>query len=367
MKSLLIILVFGIGCSSKTAKVEAPSSVDSGKLVTVGLKELSDGDFDGALKNFETVLKKDSMSPYVPVATYNSGIALQGQKKFSEALERFRNALSYYSGKPSPQQADIFYHMAACYEALGDDPKTVAALLDVKNRFQFFPEEIHVEVLARLAGVYARLNNEVDAQKNYDLAEKALASLRKNILPRDNPPWMSKTLFNMGKMPLKKLVVEDFETGLKPLERGQVWLLRAARLNDPKWSQMASFELIQVYRDAWSLTEAVPIPKDEDKLVGMKSQQEKMMSMAAALFGMMSRLKLERGVDFDHENKYVREVFDYLDGLEKNLETLLKSRPVEESLTPEAEKTDGLKRGTTITPTPQPEKKLPAKKPDPNL
>ena len=137
---------------------------------------------------------------------------------------------------------------------------------------------------------------------------------------------------------------QDFTTGLKPLERGQVWLLRAARLNDSDWSSKASFELMQVYKDAWGVIEAIPLKPEEDRLLALKDQQSQKVLMAAALYNLLSRLKLERGFDFQKEDKYEKEVFETLAQIEGKLETVLKSRPVEQSLTPAAEEKEGLKR-----------------------
>jgi hypothetical protein len=244
------------------------------------------------------------------------------------------------------------------YEALADKSGAIAAFLDALNRLPKDNNPLGVEVLARLAGLYAQMGNDTEALKYYDSAEKKLLVLRRLQVTEEIPSWLPETLYNMGKMSLRPLNPDAFEVSLKPIERGQVWLLRVARMKVDLWSDLAAHDLINTYQAAWSLIEGVPLRSDTDRVMALKDQQDKKISMSVALYSLISKLKLERGYDFSIETKSEKLVFDAVSDVESHLETILKSRPVEQNLTPAAMEREGLKRhGKLVDPSKKKESK----------
>jgi len=325
--------------------------------LSVGKRKLSEEKFDEALEQFNLVLKNQTTTPEIPYAYFYSGVALQELNRCPEAIDRFRKFFGMATKDPLLPHA--FYRLGLCYETLDDKGAAVAAFLDALNRVKAH-EPLRAELQARLAGLYAQLGNEQEAQRLYELAEGELLALRRQHPPKEVPSWLAKTLYNMGKMSTKPIKAQDYEGSMRSYEKAQIWLLRLARLNDRKWSQPASVELVKIYNDAWKVIEEVPLYDETDKLLAMKDQQDRKIGMAVSLYNLYSKLKLERGYDFSNENENEKFVFDSLAPIEEKLELLLKSRPVEQSLTPAALEREGLKRRGKMIPVDM--SKLPKKK-----
>jgi tetratricopeptide (TPR) repeat protein len=364
LSALILLAIVAFACSSASKKsdvqtADAQAADKEEQQFTDGLEAMKEGDYDDAISIFEKFQAQHLTSRYSVPVQYNWGIALENLKRWSEAIEKFRFVIETSRGKAPPQEAQALYHSALCYEALGDDSKSVGALLDALNRKQYFSEEAVVEINARLASAYARVGNEKQADLYYKRAESGLAAMKRKTDGVAPPSWLGKTLYNMGKMPLKKLAVDDFLSGLKPLERGQIWLLRAAELGDEVWAPKASFELIQAYRDAWAVIESVPLKESDDQLLAMKEQQDLKISMAVTLHELISRLKIERLPDESKPSQASDEIFAVLETILKDVESLTGTRPVQQALTPEANEREGIKREGTMVPIKAPSVKKP--------
>jgi hypothetical protein len=234
---------------------------------------------------------------------------------------------------------------------LGDKSGAIAAFIDSLNRLGSQPVPMRAELQACLAGLYAQMGNGSEARKLYDKAEKEISVLRRQHPEDGLPSWLAETLYNMGRAATKPLTTEDFDGSLRSFERAQIWLLKVARFNDKKWSEPAAKEILRLYDDAWRMIESVPLMDDSDRVLALKDQQDKKINMGVSLYNLLSRLKLERGYDFSLENKYEKSIYEKLAPMEAQLEILLKSRPVEQSLTPAALEREGLKRkGKLVSP-----------------
>lgn len=353
---LISLLVFSCASPKKevATSVEAPPPVH----LATGKKFLANGKFEEALTEFNTVLKNQTTTPEVTYALYYSGVALQELDRCQEATERFRKFASGMNSQDAELVPQAFYRLGLCYEVLKDKGGAIAAYLDAINRMPGVKLPLKAELQARLAGLYAQMGNQEDAQTLYDSAEKDLMFLRRQHPNNSIPPWLAETLYNMGKVATKPLALEDYEGSIRSFEKSQVWLLKVARFNDKKWSELAARQVIQMYSDAWKMIENVPLIDDSDKILALKDQQDKKINMSVSLYNMMTHLKRERGYDFSAENKFEKSIFEGLSDLEVRLELLLKSRPVEQSLTPSALEREGLKReGKLVDPDQKPKKK----------
>ncbi len=341
-----------LACASNKSAPEEVTSRPAPEHLSKGRKLLEKEKFEEALAEFASVLKNQTTTPEVPLAIYYSGVAQQGLGKCPEAIEKFRKYTSGIANSDVNLVPQAFYRLGLCYEALGDKGGAIAAFIDSLNRIASTQTPLRAELEARLAGLYAQMGNEQDAQRLYDAAERDLMAMRRLHPSNELPPWLASTLFNMGKMSTKPLVNEDFEGSIRSFERAQIWLLKVARLNDKKWSELAANEIVKMYSDAWKMIDSVPLRDDTDKVLALKDQQDRRINMGVALYGLISRLKLERGYDFSVENKFERQVFESLADVDSHLEMLLKSRPVEQSLTPAAQEREGLKRSGNVIDVP---------------
>jgi tetratricopeptide (TPR) repeat protein len=354
----LPIFLLVLSCAGSKKNEAPPVEAAPPVHLAAGKKLLANGKFEEALAEFNSVLKNQTTTPEVPYALYYSGVAYQELNRCQEASERFRKFASGMNSQDPELVPQAFYRLGLCYEVFKDKGGAIAAYLDALNRLPGVKIPLKAELQARLAGLYAQMGNQQDAQTLYDSAEKDLMFLRRQHSNNTIPLWLAETLYNMGKVATKPLAQEDYEGSIRSFEKAQVWLLKVARFNDKKWSEAAAQEIIHLYNDAWKMIEDVPLIEDSDKILALKDQQDKKINMSVSLFNMLTQLKRERGYDFSAENKYEKSVFEGLSDLEAQLELILKSRPVEQSLTPAALAREGLKReGKLVDPDQKPKKK----------
>ncbi len=345
-----------MGCIGPTSKSQLEfARMPPSEHLVAGRKLLNEKKYEESLIEFNEVLKSQTTTPEVPQALFYSATAMQELKRWKEASERLRKFTSTFGAQSSDLIPEAYYRLGLCFEAMNDNGSAIAAFVDALNHMMKDRSPLRVELQARLAGLYAQMGNETEAQKLYESAERELLALRRQ--QSEVPPWLPKTLFSMGKMSLRPILPENFEGSLRPFERAQIWLLRVARLNNAEWSDPAAKEIIRFFHEAWSIIEEVPLLEDSDRLVALKDQQDRKINMGVSLFNLLSKLKLERGYDFSVENKYEKMVFDSISPLETQLEALLRSRPVDQGLTPAALEREGLKRKGKFIPVPLPKKK----------
>jgi len=365
MKSaFLCSLLFLASCSFLSNKEPETGMQGRARLYQEGLRYMSHHQYQEALEKFEEVLKKEAVGPEVTGSLFQSALALQGLERWEESLLRLRKYISLQD--INPFQATAFYRMGLAYEAIGQEPKALAAFQDAMKREKNLTEETRVEIQSRLANVYSRLGQSSEAEYWYKKSEENFLKLRKKFGNR-RPPWLAETLYNMGRVLLRKIHVESFAFDLRPIERSQEWLLKAIRVEDQKYSPLAAQELVEVYQSALEAINSVPLDnQDQDKIRSLKDQQDKKIEMSTQLYQLIAKLMLDRGYDFDYETNAEKKTFLAITEIKKSLELILRSRPVNQGLTPEARRREGLKRKGQNSPPPS----LPPKKPveiDPNL
>ena len=253
MKIIYFAIFLLVGCATKPEpKVihDDPHSMINSQgpqLYQQGLKQLAANDYVGALESFDKFLEAQPVSPYTQVAVFNSGRALEGLQKWHEASAKYR-AVVQATGKAPRLQALALYQLSFPYEAVGDDPKTVSTLTDALARSSYLPDQIaSAELPARLASAYARVGNLEQAMQYYTKAESGIARLRHKSRNEKSPEWLARTLFLMGRVSLKEISWDEFESALRPVERAQFYLLQALELDDAKWSEESLRELQRVY------------------------------------------------------------------------------------------------------------------------
>jgi tetratricopeptide (TPR) repeat protein len=353
MKKILLLMAAVILCACSTKTVhpteEESESLKEKTLYEQGIKALTKKEYAIASTGFSQLLQEFPSSHWLPNAYYNLGLALEGQDKHAEAAEKYKKVVEYYQGVHTRDEADALYRLSMCYEILGDDAKMVLALLELDTHAEFLNRNTGtVELPARLAAAYARLNNLDQAKIYYARAEQGLKRMRRVHLTQDTLAWLPKTLYSMGKLaPLRpEFSDDDFKNYVTTLERAQSWLLRAAELGRNEWSKKASVELVSGYNEAWNFIANYPAPKDPDKLQALKALQQKQKSMAEVLDRAIDKLKSERlpSTPHDPEPAQVTEIFKNADFVQNQIDETIQARDVQDQGTFEAQQREGLKR-----------------------
>jgi tetratricopeptide (TPR) repeat protein len=311
---------------------------------------LQEEKFEPALKVFDDFLQQDPTSHYSQVANYNSGRALEGLSRWTEAAERYRAVTVACEGIAPKLQALALYRLSFTSEALADDAATVAVLHDLVNRSESLPKEVaNAELPARLASAYARVGSFDEAVSFYKKAEVGIAQLRRSAGPGGTPEWLPRTLYFMGSMSLRRVSWDDFEAALRPLARGQAYLLQAAEVGVAPWSERASQDLIATYRELWNTLATAPRPDTSDALVSVRRFQRRQWDLAGLVLENLQELRA-RFLPNKDSGQATKDIEAFSQGLQKEIAKLLVQRPAGEGATPESVARKAALRGSVISP-----------------
>lgn len=319
----------GGGSQASVEHVAGRAPQEAPALYAQAVDELELQKFDESLRDFDRFIQQTPTSRYSQAALLNSGRALEGLKRWSDAALRYRSVIASTARAPRLQAAAL-YRLSYVHEALGDDPQVVADLSDLQARGRDLPQEVaEGEMPARLAAAYARVGNFQKAQQYYQRAEVGLARLRQKSAVI--PEWLPKTLYLMGESSRTKVSWQDFETVLRPLARGQVYLLESAELSQAPWSERASKDLAQIYDELTTTLEKAPMPTG-DPLLAKRALQKLQWERAALLLESLTDLKARFLPEFKSKPE-IASLLSALRQIDARLEALLSERPAGEELT----------------------------------
>lgn len=337
------------------ASSEPPLPREAPEAYRKAVDDYEAGRFDAALEGLDAFVRREPATRWTQAAILNSGRALEGLGRHADASERYRSVIRNTDRAPQ-LQAMALYRLSFCHEALGEDQAVVATLHDVLPRERFLPKEImQAELPARLAAAYARSGNFEKALEFYQRGESGIARLRRASAEKPVPPWLARTLYFMGTLSLQKVSWDEFETTLRPLGRGQLYLLQAAELGSETWSDQAARDLIGIYRDLWSLIENAPVPATSDPLIGRKQVQERQWDLASLLLERLNELRAHAlpvvsSLEDSAPSEQARAIHAFADEMEKKIQRLLAQRPEGEGLTPESFLRRQSVRGRVVNP-----------------
>lgn len=340
LKYLLLAFALIAGCGTVETLIDRPHVVEGNRvppLYSQALAEIENGKYAEARANLELFLSQNPVSLYSQVALFNIGYTLELERSFKEAGDKYRE-VALNTVKSAPRlQAYALYRLSYCLEALGDDAQVVAVLTDVNERKQLLaPEVANAELPARLAAAYSRVGNTELAQKLYSEAASSLTKYRRQQDKSNRPAWLAKTLYHMGRSNLREANWENFEVVVRPLAQAQDFLLEAAELDDPQWSNKASQDLANVYNGLWNVIRNPPDTKDEDEVLKQRAAQQRQWEMTFQLVDLLDDLKRHRLAELN--STYVQNLFIEVDKLQKQIKKLLAQQKVGSDLTPAARK-----------------------------
>ena len=254
------------------------------------LQSLAAGQFEQASQQLDAFLKANPASPWTQAATLNSGRALEGLEEWSDASERYHSVVRA-TPEAKKLQAMALYRLSVCEEALGDDQQVVAVLNDLLPRSsELPPETAAAELPARLASAYARVGIFDRALDFYRKAENGIAKLRQAAGDKV-PEWLPRTLFDMGAMSRHKPAWDEFEISLRPLARGQVYLLQAAELQVEPWATQAADEIIATYNSLWNVVASAAPERGGDPVLAKRALQLRQWDRAILLLDNLAELR----------------------------------------------------------------------------
>jgi tetratricopeptide (TPR) repeat protein len=370
----LIIALFMIGLFSACASapqapanlVEDPaSSSQAPRKYNDAAILLAQGNYKDALAAFDAFLRSQPTSPYTQVANFNAGRALEGLERWSDAVERYRQVVQVTNKSPR-LQALALYQLSFPYEAMNDDPRTVATLIDCEGRKQFLPDAIATaELPARLASAYARVGNLDLAMKYYSEAESGIARLHHQTASQAAPEWLAKTLYLMGRLSLREMTWDNFDEALRPVQRAQLFLLQAIELENPKWSEEALTETEKIYDQMLEVLKSPPKTNEDDQVLSAREAQKRQWDLTEQTLECARALRAARPPNEIVKSGKVEQLFTYVKSVEKKLMQILAEPPVGEGLTKESKERRMRVRGKVVAPDDTLEKQYSKKKSEP--
>lgn len=368
----ILIFTTALGCSHFNQRVaneegrvisEAEKAAEESELLNAE-KVLVLGRFEDARILFRDFSGRKPVSRFYQSAKLGEAQALYGLGQFQQAADLYREVYLKTINEQPNIAGLALYHMSFAYEALGDDQKTVAALLDTKNFADSMPQEIaFAEVPARLAAAYARQGRENEAMSYLDQADKGIAKVMALKGPTLDKGWLAKTYFQMGSVSTNQLSQGNFSDFIQGQRGVQVYLIKALKLEDPRWSQKSLDKLCEVYRDLYRQVESASLRTEQNRLGG-------------ELLDLLDQAELYRPITSAGATKYEQDFFGYIQDVRKKVGGVVYSGDGLMPLTEESQRLNGLKRifpFSKESPLPEPAKStipLPPKvvpTEDPNL
>ncbi len=296
-------------------------------------KMLATGKFDQSLILFKEFQGLHPQSLHLQSARLGEAQSLAGMERWYESVEIYRDVVLKTRSYRPEIAAEALYHMSFSYEALGDDLKTAAALLDAKRLGSHLPEEVaFAEVPARLAVVYGRQDREEEALSYLNEAEVGVEKVRAEKGANLPESWLAKTYVQMGGVSANQLSAQSFAGFVRGQKLVQIYLFRAMRLADAVWSRKASEMLQQTYRALYQQFEST------------RDHKEMQLVLGGELLGLMDQAELFRPPVGHKMNSYESDFFALLSEVRKKTEGVVYGSAGVMGLTEESQRLNSLKR-----------------------
>ena len=297
---------------------------------------LAKGEYGNALIAFRSFQNTYPQSVYVQSSRLGEAQALEGLGDWIQAANIERE-VSLLTLKEQPEIAALaLYRLSFSYLELGEDAKSVAALLDAQRLSQHLPLQVRVaEIPARLSAFYAGQGRDKEAADYLNDAEKGVDKVLKNP-PKDiRSDWLAKTYYQMGSISVSQLTALNFMEFLRGERMVQVYLLKAMKLNDPQWSAKS----LQYVKDMY---------QELDRLVTVEKNRDSQVQMAGAFYDLIEGADLFRPLENQRTTSYEVDFYKRLSEIRKKTEDLLYSTSEGMELTEESKKLNGLKRAGRV-------------------
>jgi tetratricopeptide (TPR) repeat protein len=329
--AMLCILAAILGltaCASKRPVIDMKDDDKGNPAFDKGLKALEKENYGEAAAIFDRLLVAKPASESDLVITYDSGAAYEGLGQCPKASERYREVVRASAGKYQQLEGLALYRLSLMYECMGQDTKSITALLDAKKRGkQLSSETLTAEIPARLAAAYARVGNKDKAREYFAEASDGLKKIVTKTQNHKQKELVARTLFLMGQLnSSQRSATVPATSYMQSVSMQQAYLMQAVEMDHPLWSRKASDDLILAYDNIWKFQ------------VGDGEQRRALYTR-----GLQSIQEL-RKIRLPNASAPVNAIYAHVDGVEQRLQTELAKVAEFNKLTPDAEKREGLKR-----------------------
>lgn len=351
--------VFLSGCTSTEEIFKAPKKVDEGLRKTQedrilrAEEQLAALNYAQAEEQFKSYLKDNPVSVYTAHAYYGLGRSLEFQEKWAEAIEIYK-ILSQQAKTLRPELAALgMYRLSYCYEALGDEIRTQATLLDAEGMAMHLPAAVReVEIPARQAASLLRRGDFAGAKKLLVKLNEAVPAVF-NLAQAPNQNEMARVFLQIGTLSLRPLSEENFLLYVDTFENLQTYLWRSWSLNQEPWSERAREQLLGSYQNFWNRTQDIEIgPKGMDAQAAARIRSETQRKWIGAIVKMAGSLKSYAGDEITEKKNVTPGLSEFLAQIEKQGDAVLYGQQELLPLTTESKAINSIKRAGTVNATP---------------
>lgn len=336
---LTIFLLLSSGCAFFTSRIESASEVNETEKNEIlnSEKLLSEGRFEEAKASYSLFQNRHPHSQFFQSARLGEAQAQQGLGHYKEAADLYRE-VNLATIEYQPEIAALAsYQMSYAYEALGEDHKAVAALLDAQRLADHLPAPIALaEIPARLAAAHGRQGHDEEAVKYINEADRGILKINTEIGLKLKKDWLGKTYVQMGIASTNQLSPESFDDFVAGQKWVQIYLIKAMRLNDSTWSARAQGMLQETYRDLYT------------QLMSVKDNRELQKSIGGDLFDLIDQADLYKPLADQKMNSYETVFYSYLAEIRKKTESALYGTDPLMGLTQESERLNSIRRSGRV-------------------
>lgn len=336
MKRLLLAAALALtACAAKQKKIDLGADEEGNPVFEKGLKALEKEQYAEAAAIFDRILVAKPASEADLVITYNSAAAYEGLGNCAKAAERYREIVRSSAGKYKNLEGNSLYRLSLMYECLGQDSKSITALLDAKKRGKELTVETRTaEIPARLAAAYARIGNRQKATEYFAEASEGLKKIVNQTQNHKQKELVARTLFLMGQLNSgQRSATVPPASFMQSVSMQQAYLLQAVEMDHPNWSKKAADDLKLAYDNIWKFQLESGEQRRDFYTRGLQAIQDL------------------RKIRLPNASANVNAIYAHLDTVEGKLQAELSKVAEYNKLTPDAERREGLKRqGKLIDP-----------------
>lgn len=363
---LLLIFGVGLGCQSSQSLFSPPKKVEETVRkeqevkILKGEEELSKANYLAAETEFKNYLKQHPVSIFTAHAYYGLGRSLEFQEKWPEAIEVYRTLAQQAQSLRPELSALAMYRLSYCHEALGDEIRTQATLMDAEGMGLHLPLAIReVEIPARKAASLLRRGKFPEARKILTKMNEAVPAVF-NLAQAPNQTEMSRVFLQIGALSLNPLSEDNFLLYLETFESLQIYLWRSWSLQQVPWSERSREQLLSMYQTFWNKTQEIKIgPQGLDAAAAARIRTETQRKWIGAIVKTSLTLRSYAGEENLKENVLTPGLLEFLTQIEKQGEAVMFGSQELLPLTAESQSINSIKRAGTVNATPffEPEKK----------
>lgn len=264
------VLCVGLGliaCQSDRSMFQAPAKMDD-ELVSEQRQAIAAADsalqaqnWSAAEEQFAQFTRRYPVSVFSAQAFFGRARALEGLGQYEAANKIYRN-VGEQARTSSPSSAAMAYvRMSYCYEALGDETRLTAALMDAEGLGAALPADVrNIEIPTRKAASLVRKGQNDEARKILLQVEKNLPDVSLES-PSELRERHAKLLLAIGSQDLQAVNVDNFLPTMDSLQALQPFLWRAGILKAQPWSQTAIEKLSGSYTTMANMAFNPPKPE----------------------------------------------------------------------------------------------------------